>query len=245
MNKRIQIENLSIEYWESGNGPRLVFLHGAFGSYRFYLPILEELAKRYTVMAPVLPGMGKSQASKNELTLDKYSCVVKSFIEKKVQLEEIDIVGHSLGGMIACLLLQDENISLNKIVLINPAAYPLKRYFLRTVLGWGQMIIQHLKSIRQLKVGELIPWDAVNVVFKRPLSFLKIIQFLRNARYPKFRSDIKKDIVIASSIDDKYVPYAHSQHIHKKYPHSKLIRIETGGHNWFYYQRKRLIEIIG
>jgi len=53
------VRNIKVRMFTAGDGPPLIFLHGAGGIER-WLPFFDLLAARYTVMVPEHPGFGGS-----------------------------------------------------------------------------------------------------------------------------------------------------------------------------------------
>jgi len=244
MIKQIAVNGMNIEYWTAGQGQPLLFLHGAFGSFRFYLPLLELLAKNHEVIAPTLPGMGRSQSPEKGNLLAVYKTTLKYVIDHTLKDREYTLIGHSLGGSLALALNQDYLLNNKQLILIDPVGYKIRHYYLRTVIGWTTTIIDHLKHIDKLKFKEMIPWDAVNIVFLRPVSFFRIMKALKAeviTTRPLKNRHLKK-FVIFTSRDDHYVLPSHAEYLHKLFPESKLKYIDKGGHCWFYYNNSSLLE---
>lgn len=89
-----------VEVIEAGQGPDLLFLHGAGGvAWAGALPLL---ARHFHVYAPVLPGFGRSAAEGLELLEDQLDLFQHGFdVMEKLGLEKPLLVGESFGGWIA------------------------------------------------------------------------------------------------------------------------------------------------
>jgi pimeloyl-ACP methyl ester carboxylesterase len=101
----------------SGEGPPVVFFHGAGGL--VWDPFLEGLASQHQVVAPEHPGTGVSQGVEHlEDTLDLVLYYGELF--DALGLSSVVLVGHSFGGMVAAELgaINPERVS--KLVLIAP-----------------------------------------------------------------------------------------------------------------------------
>jgi pimeloyl-ACP methyl ester carboxylesterase len=88
-----------IEVLEAGDGPPLLFLHGAGGipTWEGALPIL---ARRFHVYAPLLPGFGKSTGL--EFLEDQLDLFLHGFdVMDALGLERPYVVGESMGGWMA------------------------------------------------------------------------------------------------------------------------------------------------
>jgi len=246
MIKYAEIGGLKIEYWTKGEGQPLLFLHGSFGSFRFYLPILEMLAKDYKVIAPTFPGMGKSQSPRGGIDFETYANTALYFIKEIIKDRRFILVGHSLGASLAISLNQKFKLNNSQLVLINPGSVKIKHYFMRTIVGWTSLVVTHLGNIRRLKVNQIIPWDALNIVFIRTFDFVKIINQLRKEimyALPLKSKDIEK-ITIFTAQDDYYVRPVHTEFIKSFLPESIVINIKKGGHAWFIYDNSELLKVL-
>jgi pimeloyl-ACP methyl ester carboxylesterase len=110
---------LEIRVHEAGKGAPLLFLHGAGGIFQEN-PFLDELAKRYHVLAPEWPGYGESKGEEKiedmlDFTLHAWD------VAEALGLEKPHVVGHSMGGMIAAEMACVAPNDLAKLVLIGPA----------------------------------------------------------------------------------------------------------------------------
>ena len=88
-----------IRVFEAGEGPPLIFLHGAGGLIEDN-PFLVALAQRWRVFAPLLPGYGDSEGAED--LRDMLAVTLHSFdVIDALGLDRPILVGHSMGGMIA------------------------------------------------------------------------------------------------------------------------------------------------
>ena len=84
---------------DKGNGTPLVLVHGFLGSSDMWLPQVKFFKENFRVIAPTLPGFGKSSMVNS---CDSIECMAKTIL-KSLELKEIgkfNLLGHSMGGMI-------------------------------------------------------------------------------------------------------------------------------------------------
>jgi len=55
-----EVDGVRLHYLTAGRGPAVILLHGYAETSRMWKPILPQLAERFTVIAPDLPGIGDS-----------------------------------------------------------------------------------------------------------------------------------------------------------------------------------------
>jgi pimeloyl-ACP methyl ester carboxylesterase len=110
--------DISIATLEAGAGEPLLFLHGAGGL--VWDPFLEALAARYKVYAPYLPGTGRSHGLENIRDLQDLVVTYYDLLDA-LQVDAVNIVGHSMGGMIACELAAADPSRVSRLIAICPA----------------------------------------------------------------------------------------------------------------------------
>src|SRR6266545_1785119 len=96
------------QVYRAGTGPTIVWLHGPHGV-RKTDPVIAELAKRHSVVAPVAPGFNDVDE------LDDIRDVLEA-----LGLDRISLVGNSFGAMIAAELAAHVPKRVERLVLISP-----------------------------------------------------------------------------------------------------------------------------
>ena len=82
-----------------GSGTSLVLVHGFLGSSDMWAPQIEFFKDDFRVIAPALPGFGKSSAINS---CDSIECMAKAILNllEKKEIKNFNLLGHSMGGMI-------------------------------------------------------------------------------------------------------------------------------------------------
>jgi pimeloyl-ACP methyl ester carboxylesterase len=98
--RELTLHGHSQSYRIAGSGPVLLLLHGIAGTAEAWIPSMGLLARRFTVIAPDLPGHGSSDKAPGDYSL---GALANSMRDLLVGLghQRATIVGHSLGGGIA------------------------------------------------------------------------------------------------------------------------------------------------
>jgi pimeloyl-ACP methyl ester carboxylesterase len=107
------------EYGRAGLPPPVVLLHGLNDSHLTWEEIAPELAADRRVLVLDLPGHGLSDRPDAGYELEWYSRLVGGWMEA-LELPAVDIVGHSLGGGIALMLLKLCRPRIRRLVLAAP-----------------------------------------------------------------------------------------------------------------------------
>jgi len=115
------IDGVTLHWVEYGSRdhPPVLLLHGLNDSHLTWRQIAPELARDRRVLALDLPGHGLSSRPDAGYELPWYGDLVGRWMET-VGLSQVDIVGHSLGGGVALLLLRVCRPRIRRLVLAAP-----------------------------------------------------------------------------------------------------------------------------
>ena len=89
-----------VHYEVIGRGRPLIFIHGWLGSWRYWVPTMEELSTRQRTYAFDLWGFGDSDKLSQYYNLESYSRLIEEFLDK-LGVVHPTLIGHALGGMAA------------------------------------------------------------------------------------------------------------------------------------------------
>ena len=110
---------ITINYVHGGAGPTLVLLHGYPQTWYMWRKLLPALAEHFTVIAPDLRGSGGSDApadgyAKSILAEDVHQLLVGLDVA-----DEVSVVGHDIGTMVAYAYAAAHRDSTSRLVLID------------------------------------------------------------------------------------------------------------------------------
>jgi esterase len=159
------VEALHLHRQSFGHGPGLVFLHGFLGSGDNFWPHAQALKDSFTCHLLDLPGHGRSP---------HLACYTLKALGDEVaaNLEDLGpgpfhLVGHSLGGKVACSMALRHAPLLNRVVLadISPAPTPPKHEAL-------------LKAMLAVPLAELSQRDDAEAYLRGAEPSLDVRRFL-------------------------------------------------------------------
>jgi pimeloyl-ACP methyl ester carboxylesterase len=91
-----------VHYEVIGRGKPVVFIHGWLGSWRYWIPTMEELSARYRTYALDLWGFGDSDRLSGRYSISAYVQLLGRFLDNLgVGRRRPVLVGHALGGIVA------------------------------------------------------------------------------------------------------------------------------------------------
>lgn len=107
-----------VQVHRAGQGPTVVWLHGPHGV-RKNDPVIAELAKRYTVVAPVAPGFNDVDELDDIRDVHDLALHYDDVLEA-LRLDGVALIGHSFGAMIAAELAAHVPKRVARLVLLSP-----------------------------------------------------------------------------------------------------------------------------
>jgi len=115
-----------LHYVRAGEGPALVYVHGAKGSaYDFSLSVGPRLAETYTTVAIDRPGSGYSSRPAAGNNGPEAQAAVLRAAAARLGLERPLLVGHSLGAAVALAWALDAPAGVSAVVTLGAYALPL------------------------------------------------------------------------------------------------------------------------
>ncbi|HET6430687.1 alpha/beta hydrolase [Dyella sp.] len=99
--RTVQAGDTRWSYYEGGEGPTMVLLHGYASSKDVWLKVAKELTPHFHLIIPDLPGWGDSSRSDSaSYDIDAQAARLDEFV-RALGLRGVTVVGHSMGGAIA------------------------------------------------------------------------------------------------------------------------------------------------
>jgi pimeloyl-ACP methyl ester carboxylesterase len=133
LSEKISVTGVALNYVEAGKGPPLLFLHGLGGSWKDWAANLPAFASTHQVIAIDLPGFGDSEKPEVEYSIEWLTDIVEKFLQDR-KLDRVNLVGHSLGGLVALNLATRPNSRVKKLVVTDVVGIGDKAEFLSYAL---------------------------------------------------------------------------------------------------------------
>jgi pimeloyl-ACP methyl ester carboxylesterase len=107
---------------ERGVGTPLLFIHGFPFHQGLWDGYGERFSEQFRFITVDLPGFGKSPLLKTPFSLDQIATTLLSFLSEK-SLNNVVVVGHSLGGYVALSMVKQRRDLFRSLVLFHSTAY--------------------------------------------------------------------------------------------------------------------------
>ena len=98
-----------------GKGFPLVLVHGFLGSSKMWQPQINFFKKNFRVIAPDLPGFGKSKNAKSHKCIKSIAKLLVNCLKEK-RIDKYNLLGHSMGGMIVQEMAKINGKKITKLV---------------------------------------------------------------------------------------------------------------------------------
>ncbi len=89
-----------LNYADVGTGPAVLFIHGLLGSHQHWAHLMQTLAADHRLIAPDLFGHGASAKPMGDYSLGAHAATLRDLLDQ-LGIDQVTLVGHSLGGGIA------------------------------------------------------------------------------------------------------------------------------------------------
>ena len=118
---KIRVDGVNLHYWQSGEGPDVVLVHGLGGNLAgWHLTMVPELQRSYRVTTYDLRGHGRSDAPARGYTTANMSDDLAGLLDG-LKIPQAKVVGHSWGADIALHFALEHPSRVSDLVLIEAA----------------------------------------------------------------------------------------------------------------------------
>jgi pimeloyl-ACP methyl ester carboxylesterase len=95
----------------------MLLLHGMFGDYLDWEPVIEPLAERFRVIAVDLPGFGDSDKPDTEYDSELFIGAIRALLQD-LGIPKVTLVGNSFGGLLALLFVLECPEAIEAVILV-------------------------------------------------------------------------------------------------------------------------------
>jgi 3-oxoadipate enol-lactonase len=99
----VLINGSRLHYESFGRGQPIIFLHGWLGSWRYWVPVMQDLSVEYRTYALDLWGFGDSAKELEHYAIETYVGMLLAFMNE-LGIWQAPLVGHTLGAAVAAEL---------------------------------------------------------------------------------------------------------------------------------------------
>lgn len=245
VDRTIELKHCRIFYQQSrsqANLTPILFLHGWGISTEPYREILELTAQQHSVIAPDLPSFARSPYPYLIADYEGYARFLLEFLEA-LNLQQVHLVGHSLGGGIAIQLATLAPKNVKSLLLVDSTGLPSASI--------PEMIPRRaLEMTTQLSPTKFyLQFIDIPQVFTRNLFFNtgNVIQTLLLSLHGNLRPllpQIQAPCLLVWSQQDLTTPLDLAQEMVALIPNAELMTVEEGRHEWGLWNPEKFTSIM-
>ncbi len=118
----ITIENDLVHYEVLGRGRPVILIHGWLGSWRYWIPTMQQLSLKYRIYALDLWGFGDTQKDTKRYGFKSQVTLLYEFMDK-MGIAKAALVGHALGAAIAIDFARTHPERAPRVMLVSPPLF--------------------------------------------------------------------------------------------------------------------------
>ncbi|MHA1670012.1 MAG: alpha/beta fold hydrolase [Promethearchaeota archaeon] len=254
-----EINGIKICYEIKGEGDPTILVHGFGVSKEVWIAQFDTLAKYFKVIRFDNRGAGKSDRPNEPYLMEMFADDIRGLMDY-LNIEKANIIGWSLGGMIAQHFAIRYQNRLNKLILINTMAQwpsdksglemyknsqierynnkikdPITTFFEGAKMGFTRNFLKEMKADHKKKFFGL--WSAEDLIEQSktnpstPQDISNQVNALRHMDVLEQLKTIKNKVLVICADKDRQMPKVVNVKIHENLPNSKLIVLERAAHD--------------
>lgn len=209
--RRVAVDGKPVSLRTAGTGDDLVVVHGLSGSWRWWTPLVDRLASHLRLHLVELPRLGRLRAGELAPSLGR--------LLDEAGLGRVDVVGHSLGGLVAAELAVARPEQVRRLVLVAPAGIPCGR----GVLGRSLPLLEELYDVRAQ-----LPTIVADAVRTGPVSLVHGIAYVWERDLRAELASVRAPTLLVWGDRDRLVPPPVADEWQRLLPRSRLVRLPCG-----------------
>ncbi len=123
MLKKILFRGHELVYEIRGTGTAVMLVHGFTEDRRIWDPLLSGIENKYQWIIPDLPGSGDSSYNDSLKSLSDFAEIISAILENE-NLQELVLIGHSMGGYISLAFAEKYPEKIRALGLFHSSSYP-------------------------------------------------------------------------------------------------------------------------
>lgn len=187
----LTLNDLEIYYEVVGQGEPLLLIAGLASDSQSWLPIVEELKTKFTLIMPDNRGVGRTTPQNVDISIEKMSNDCMKLI-KHLGYSKVNVLGHSMGGLIAQDLAIRYSEMVSKLILIGTSSVNSKRnnYLLHDLVSLFDKSVEN-----EIWFRNLFYWIFTRQFFENKEMVEMAIEDSINYPYPQSRDALAKQVI--------------------------------------------------
>ena len=248
----LEVAGRRVNYVDMGSGdePPVVFVHGLGGAWQNWLENIPHVAQERRALALDLPGFGRSEMPRHEISISGYGRCVHSFCEQ-LGLEQVVLVGNSMGGFVAAEAAIQFPQLVERLTLVSAAGVSIANLMRRPAVTWGRVaaalgsygaanshaavtrpVIRHLSlgfvMRHPTRLRTDLCWEQVHA--SGTPGFRDALEALLDYDFRDHLGEISCPTLIVWGKEDMMVPVKDADEFERLIPNSRKVLMDDTGH---------------
>lgn len=268
--RTISLHGHQVAYRTGGDGPVVLLIHGMASSSTAWVPVLEDLSRSVTYVAPDLLGHGESDKPRGDYSLGAQAGFLRDLLAA-LGHDRATILGTSLGGGIAMQFAYQHPERCERLVLVDAgglgeevmgllrflaapgmdlvmpvALQPFVKAAVETVAGWCSKVgfAPGPATEEMWRSYTSLIDPQTRRAFNQSLRSVVDIEGQRVSAMDKLYLAEDVPTLIVWGADDRIIPVSHAHDAHEAMPHSRLEIMDGCGHFPYVEDPRRFVEIL-
>ncbi len=233
----VELQGSKVRYYEAGDGPNLIFLHGLGGDAADWAPNIGPVSKYYHVYALDQIGFGRSDKPASDYKIETFVTYLEAFMQA-LNIPKATLVGNSLGGWIAAEFAIRHPDRVDKLVLVDAAGLRARASEILPVFGlaaWAEKRQQLEGALRDRRLVE-IEFERFSLAWHLKRGDSKTIEHVVASVLAgkEFLDDnaagIRAPTLVLWGRNDLWIPLLMGERLAKAVPGAKLVVLDRCGH---------------
>ena len=232
----IAIAGVELELFEAGNGPPILFLHGAQGFAPEH-PYVIPLSARHRLIAPSHPGFGNSSLPEWIDAVDDIAYIHLELLER-LGVDQLDVIGCSIGGWVAAELATKVPRAVRRLVLVGPVGVktgPVDRLDIPDIFALPQSTLEKLlfHDPERMRMDPARLTDeqlAIAVRNRETLALLAWEPYMHNPKLPHRLHRVTSPTLFLRGESDGLVSAEYLAAYARLLPNARAATIAAAGH---------------
>ncbi len=248
------VNGTTIYFEEAGSGPPLLLIHGIGGSADDWATVMPRLAAECRVIANDVRGFGRSEKPKGPYSAEQWAADVAGLL-RYLQLGEVVVLGHSMGGVIAQRLLLDYPTQVKAAILASTssqvnekaAAYWEAQADDIDKHGLGPMIEAQQAGYTEEYIAahpEVQAADERRQRMNEPKAYAAGARAVARYNFTEELKSVDRPVLIIQGLDDTRTPPGGSVIMSRAIPGARLEMLEHAGHGVYNDLPDTFIELV-
>ena len=234
----IIISKKKVSYWQGGDGAPLLLIHGGIGNAELHWkPVWNQLAERYTVIAPNLPSFGETSPLERAGFAQIADWVVS--LMDALNIESANVIGNTFGGGVSRLMASRHERRVKRLILVNGGAIPNIPPFVGRMMqssifnGMFNMIRKQTFSFKGLAPMFADKSFLTNeFIAQAEADSLGFVTLMRQSASEGVGTEVVPQVptLVLWGEDDKFTKVSMGQNLAKMIPHAEFKLFTGAGH---------------